>query len=89
MFFSPTSSLTFLTLVSAPLLVPHFNATNAFDGYWEAIHVTQQDTYNEADVLLTAYRCDIGNPFGEFSDRSWLCFKVECVLMIGCVCACV
>ena len=54
----------------APILVPHFNATNAFDGYWEAIHVTQQDTYNEADVLLTAYRCDIGNPFGEFSDRS-------------------
>ena len=61
-----TWSFTTYLPLSAPILVPHPNATNAFDGYWEAIHVKQQYAYDESDVLLTAYRCDIGSPFGEF-----------------------
>ena len=50
----------------APVLVKTpGNTSAAFDGYWETIAVQQTPVWDESSVIFSAYRCDVGNPFGE------------------------
>ena len=49
----------------APTLVEVPGDTAAFDGYWETIAVQQTSVWDESAVRFSAYRCDVGDPFGE------------------------
>ena len=61
----------------APAIVETPGDTAAFDGYWETIAVQQTSVWDESSVVYSAYRCDIGDPFGESAQSklySWCAF---------------
>lgn len=51
-------------ICSAPALIETPGGGASFDGHWEIIAVRKTAVWDESSVVYSAYRCDIGSPFG-------------------------